>query len=156
MILDVFREKQKIDHLFKLSSHLAHNDELLANWAKYLCVLTSGFIENSLRLILKCHVANKASPEVVNFVESKINGITNLNEQKISDLLGSFSSDWKKNFSVTRTNEQKDAIDSVVANRHLIAHGRSVGLTLTRMKDYYEEVVKAITLIDEKCVNTRR
>jgi len=44
-------------------------------------------------------------------------------------------------------------IDSVVANRHQIAHGRFVGLTLGRMKQYYDEIIKAIALVDEQCVN---
>jgi hypothetical protein len=154
MILDVAREKQRLDHIFDLAKHLDIKDELLAHWAKYLCILTSGFIENSLRMILTCYAKDKSSPQVANFVESKITGITNLNEQKIAELLGAFNSAWRERFTEMRTESQKDAIDSVVANRHQIAHGRSVGLTLARMKDFYTEVVKVITLIDEQCVNT--
>lgn len=150
---EVSREKQRIDHIFKLSKQLNPDPELLANWAKYLCVLTSGFIENSLRIILAQYAADKATPQVANFVESKIKGITNLNEERIAQLLNSFSSDWRERFIKKRTDSQKASIDSVIANRHLIVHGRSVGLTLVRMKDYYKEVVEAIMLIDEECVN---
>ena len=153
MILDVFKEKQKIDHVFDLANHIEPNDELLSHWAKYLCVLTSGFIENSLRLILIHFVEHRASPQVLNFVESRIRSITNLNEDRVAQLLGAFSYNWRDRFSKKRTQEQKDAIDSVIANRHLIVHGRSVELTLARMRGYYTEIVKAITIIDEECVN---
>ena len=155
MILDVFREKQRLDGIFALITQLEANDELLAHWAKYLCVLTSGFIENSLRIILTRYATDKASSEVSNFVESCVKGVTNLNEERIGQLLGAFSSEWRVRFVQKRTEMQKSAIDSVIANRHLIVHGRSVGLTIARMKEYYREVVKVITLVDEECVNVR-
>jgi len=155
MLPDVFREKQRIDAIFGLVAQFEADEEILAHWAKYLCVLTSGFIENSCRIILTQYAKGKASPNVSNYVESCVGGITNLNDEKITQLLGAFSSQWRERFSKKRTEIQKLAIDSVIANRHLIAHGRSVGLTLARMKDYYKEVVKAITLIDEECVNAR-
>ena len=153
MILEVFREKEKIDNIFALASQLDPEEELLAHWAKYLCVLTSGFIENSLRAILTKYSTNKASPQVANFVESRVKEITNLNEEKIAQLLGAFSSEWRDRFRSIRTDSQRDAINSIIINRHHIVHGRSVSLTLARMKDYYIEVVRAITLIDENCVN---
>ncbi len=77
MILDVFREKKRLDDIFALTTQMEANDELLAHWAKYLCVLTSGFIENSLRMILTRYAADKASSEVSNFVESCLKGVTN-------------------------------------------------------------------------------
>lgn len=155
MILDISREKERLDNIFDRVSHLEADEELMAHWAKYLCILTSGFIENSLRMILIRYVTDKACPEVCNFIESSVKGITNLNDEKIMQLLGAFSSKWRERFIQKRTDMQKSAIDSVIANRHLIVHGRSVGLTVARMKDYYREVVKAISLIDEECVNAR-
>jgi len=152
MIFDVVKEKQKIDHILKLASQLEPNEELLAHWAKYLCVLTSGFIESSLRIILAEFTRDKGNPQIASFVESRLRGITNLNEERIQQLLGAFSSEWRERFRQKRTDAQKAAIDSVIANRHLIVHGQSIGLTLARMKDYYKEVVKAITIIDEEWV----
>jgi len=153
MVIEVFTEKQRIDNVFDMAHQLDASDELLAHWAKYLCVLVSGFIENSVRTLLSKYAMNKASPIVANFVESKLKGVRNLNDEKLVQLLGSFSSEWKDTFIQKRTETQKAAIDSVVANRHQIAHGRFVGLTLSRMKQYYDEVVQAIVLIDEQCIN---
>lgn len=42
----------------------------------------------------------------------------------------------------------KDAVDSVVSNRHQIAHGRSVGLTFVTIQGYYAGVVEVIDLIE--------
>ena len=76
MILDVLREKQKIDAIFDLIKRLEADEELLAHWAKYLCVLTSGFIENSLRIMLTFYAKNRTTPQVSNYVESCMKGIT--------------------------------------------------------------------------------
>jgi hypothetical protein len=153
MILQVSREKQRLDQVFSLVGQMSVDEEVFAHWAKYLCVLTSGFIENSLRMILQDYVRKHANQPVMSFVESRIESITNLNQEKISQLLNSFNPVWREAFLETLTPEQKDAIDSVNANRHLIAHGRAVGITLARMKNYYAEISKVIKIIDEDFVN---
>jgi hypothetical protein len=150
---DVVQEKQRLDNVFSLVKRMPPDDEVLAHWAKYLCVLTSGFIENSLRLILRAYTATHACEPVANFVWSQTKGLTNLNDEKIASILGAFDPNWRETFCATRSQEQKDAIDSVLANRHQIAHGRSVGLTFVRMKQYYNDICKAIKIVDEECVN---
>lgn len=153
MILDVVREKNRLDHIFSLVGQGGGEDELLAHWAKYLCVLTSGFLENSLRIILLTYVSKHANPTVVNYIETRIKSLTNINDEKVGQLLGSFNAEWRDRFLEKRTVEQKDAIDSVVANRHLIAHGRAVSITMARIKQYYADVVAVINIVDEHCVN---
>lgn len=152
MILPVVREKQRLDKVFSLVGQMSLDEEVLSHWAKYLCVLTSGFVENALRLILHDYATKHANETVSSYVSARIEGLTNLNDERIAQLLGSFNPTWRDTFLGVRSAEQKDAIDSVVANRHLIAHGRSVGLTLVRMKGYYLEILKAIKIIDENCV----
>jgi RiboL-PSP-HEPN len=46
--------------------------------------------------------------------------------------------------------EPKDAIDSVVNNRNLIAHGADVGITYVRIKRYYEDAQAVIESIARK------
>ncbi len=153
MIVPVLQEKQRLDNVFSLVGQMRLDEEVLSHWAKYLCVLTSGFVENSLRLILHDYAIKHANEIVASYVSARVEGLTNLNDERIAQLLGSFSPTWRDRFLETRSAEQKDAIDSVVANRHLIAHGRSVGLTLARMKRYYVEISQAVKIIDENCVN---
>jgi hypothetical protein len=153
MILAIIRDKQRLDSVFSMVELMPLDPEVLSHWAKYLCVLTSGFIENSLRVILQDYAEKHANNDVASFVSTRIDGLTNLNDEKIGQLLGAFSPTWRDTFNATRSTEQKDAIDSVLANRNLIAHGRSVGLTLARMKQYYGDISKVVKIIDEECVN---
>jgi len=152
MLFEVMSQKQRLDAVFARISQVQGDDELRAHWAKYLCILTSGFIETSLRLILSKYTSRKAAPPILNFIDAQLERITNLNEQKIAQLLNSFSPDWSKAFLEKRTPQQKDSVDSVVANRHLISHGRSVGITYVRVKQYYTDVVEVIRIIDEECI----
>jgi hypothetical protein len=48
-------------------------------------------------------------------------------------------------------NKRKDAIDSIMANRHQIAHGKDVGITVARVKEYLEKVVEIVDFIEVQC-----
>lgn len=146
MLITVQREKQKLDSLFtKIES--IDEMELKSHWARYLCVLTSGYIENSVRNIISDYSNNKASQPLANFVQKKIRMITNLKKNNIVDLLNSFDPDWGIKFLAQVSDKQIDAIDSVVANRHQIAHGKNVGITYVTMKNYYSDIKPSIKLI---------
>jgi len=153
MILPVAREKQRLDQVFSLVAILPKDEEVLSHWARYLCVLTSGFLENSLRTLLQFYTEKHANKTVADFVLSEVKHITNLNEDKIVQLLGSFSTTWRDTFLSLRSPEQKDAIDSVVANRHLIAHGKQVGISFVQIKEYYGSISKVVKILDEECIN---
>lgn len=143
--------KDRIDAVFALVAKQRADEETLSHWACYLCVLASGLLEVSLRSILMEYVAVRSHPDVTNFVESRLEGMTNLNEEKVYKLLVAFQPGWGELFRQRRTDVQKDALDSVIANRNQIAHGRSVGLTIARMRDYYREIVSVLNLIEREC-----
>jgi len=144
--------KDRLDVMFALAAKQVADEEVLSHWACYLCVLTSGFIEVSLKAILSEYVEARSHPDVTNFVVSRLQRITNLKEEKVYDLLAAFQPAWAEHFRLKRTDTQKAALNSVVANRNQIAHGHSVELTLARMKDYYRDIVAVLNLIEKQCV----
>ena len=145
-------EKQRLDNLFAQVDSLSLAEEQLSHWARYLCVLVSGFVENAIRVMITEYTRERSHPYVSSYVAKQIRRITNLNETKIVHLLGTFSTDWRQTLEAKITDQQKDAIDSVVANRHNIVHGRSVGITLVRMKEYYKRVIEVVDLIETECM----
>jgi hypothetical protein len=150
--IGIVQEKQKLDALIALISQI-NNDEMKAHWARYLCVLISGFIENSIKLLLREHTGRRAQQDVSSFVNNKLSRITNLNETKIKELLGAFNDSWREDFEQNISGEQKGAIDSVLANRHNIVHGRQVGVSFISVKTYYENIIKTLDYI-ENLVNS--
>jgi len=146
-------EKQRLDSLFDRISKLPVDEEFHAHWSRYLCVLISGFIENAMRILLTEYSKNKSHPNVSNYVSKQIKGITNLNNERILQLLGAFDSEWRSVIEKKITDAQKDAIDSIVANRHNIVHGRSVGITVSRVKNYYLCILAVINTIEKECLS---
>lgn len=145
--------RQKIDARFnKVSSISDPADQ--GEWSRYLCILVSGYIEESLRILLETYAVNHASPYIQNFVCKEIKGITNCKTNKIIDILCKFNSDWGNNFTSqiaaksNINNEIKDSIDSIVTTRHAIAHGKSTGLSYSTVSNYYKNVKKAVEVLE--------
>lgn len=148
---EVMRAKQKLDNLFEKVNQLPDDIELKAHWARYLCILVSGFIENSVRAIYSQYAKNKANTNIANFVERKLDDLQNPKMEKILQLTGAFSAEWESTLRKNTEGALKDAIDSIVANRNNIAHGQDVGITYARIKDYYHKAFKVIKMIEEQC-----
>lgn len=89
---------------------ISSDDELKAQIAQLLCVLTSGFIEESIRIILSEVAERQSSPIIASFVSSRLGEFQNPKFEKILVLLGSFSPDWRDHFEGTPTDEMKAAI----------------------------------------------
>lgn len=149
----ILSHRQRIDTLFSKVASIS-NPADQSEWSKYLCVLVSGFIEESLRVLLEEYTRTHSAPNIQNFVEKQIGNITNCKTSRILEVLSKFSQDWANNFSnqiqvrSSITDEIKNSIDSVIANRHDIAHGRNVGITYTRMSTYYKNIKKAVDILD--------
>jgi hypothetical protein len=136
----------RLDRVFEAADKV-DDDEIKSHLARYLCVLTSGYLEESVKMLITNYVAAKAAPFVMNHINSTTNNIMNLNSTKIGQFLNSFSNGWKDEFDNCLSDEEKDAIDSVVANRHLIAHGGNVGVSYVRIKEWHKNIKHVIEKI---------
>lgn len=145
----IAQAKDRLDHLFDQSKQI-EDAELLGHWARYLCVLVSGFIETSIQTILLEYVDNKAAPEIRYFVSQQVKDFQNAKMNKILDLIRDFSPTIAMNVETATEGKLKDAVDSIVQNRHQIAHGQNMGISLVTVKGYYESVVKAIEIIESQ------
>jgi hypothetical protein len=142
--------KQKIDAIFLKAKDLNGDPELISHWSRYLCVLVSGFVEASVRTILSEFASKRASPEISGYVVKQLRGFQNAKMSKILDLTSEFGSSYRDELEKIVEGELKDAIDSIVSNRHLIAHGQDVGIGFDSIKRYYESAVKAIEEIEQR------
>jgi len=142
----------RIEAAFERSTAVSHDPELLSDYAKYLCVLVSGFIEKSLAEIALEHARRAGAPSVQRFVEKNTARFTNANSEKVLQLLGSFDPDWRSNVESILVDQYKDAFDSVVNLRHQIAHGVSVGVTYVRIREYFRAIKEVIEHIQDLCI----
>jgi hypothetical protein len=57
-----------------------------ADFAKYVCVLVSGFLENALVALILEYAERRSAPEIVSFVERRLDRWTNPKAEKIIEL----------------------------------------------------------------------
>jgi hypothetical protein len=150
----ILSHKQKIDELFSSVSTVT-NPQDQSEWAKYLCVLVSGFIEQSIRVLLEEYCKKRADLTIQKYVIRQIGDITNCKTNKIREILGKFSDGWKSDFdreieAKSRVIDQiRNSLDSVVANRHDIAHGKSVGMSYSTISRWYDSVKVAVDVLED-------
>lgn len=147
---ELIQQKDRLDALFLSAKKLTHDPYLTAHWARYLCVLVSGFVENSLRELLRKYATAKSHKDVACFVGKRLNRFSNAKMGAILSLMDEFGSDHKKHIESIALDVEKDAINSVVANRHQIAHGRDVQIGMATLQNYYKEILKVIEKIEER------
>lgn len=148
--VEVLRRQQRLDSLFKKITVLSGDIELQSQWARYLCVLVSGFLEASLRIVISEYARKRATDDVGNYVESQLSEFRNPNMERILKLVRSFNPAWADELEATVEGEIKDAVDSIVSNRNIIAHGDDVGISFSRISDYYKRAVKVIDWLNDK------
>lgn len=154
MVPEIISNKQRIKNIIRKYKPI-DDDELKKDIARYVCVLVSGYIEESLRLLINNYANGKSSPKIQHYVNSNIKRITNCKYNKIIDVLNAFDSAWSDDFTTKVStqepipNQFKDSIDSVVSTRHEIAHGKNSGISIVRIEEYFQNVDKAITLLDQ-------
>jgi len=149
----IAQHRSRIDAVFSRAKQLEYtaDPETRADFAKHLCVLVSGYLERAVAEMLMEHSRKNGAPSLQLFVESNTRNFTNANCEKLKKLLGNFSPDWRTRLERVLVDEVKDAVDSLVANRHIIAHGGSVGITYIRVLSYYKHVQVVVNLICNIC-----
>ena len=149
-LVEITRQRQRLDELFQKAKSLP-DLETQSHWSRYLCVLVSGFLENSVRITYTEYARSRSEPSVADFVESRLRQFQNPKMGTIVDLAGGFSQEWRKQLESNTKGRLGESVNSIVDNRHKIAHGESVGLTLHTLKQYYEDALKVVDLVRQQC-----
>jgi hypothetical protein len=148
---EVARLRHRLQATFDRIGSLPADIEIQSDFARYLCVLVSSFIENCVIELLLDHVRRCAAPSVVRYSEAQLSRFTNANVRRILDLVGAFEPDWRIQLEGFIVDEREAAINSVIAIRHQIAHGDSAGISYVRIKTYYQAVDQVIDFLADLC-----
>jgi hypothetical protein len=141
---EVSRLRRRLDATFGRIPSSGTDVEVQADYAKYLCVLVSGFFECAIVALALDFVERRSASEITSYIERQLDHWTNPNTEKITNLLGSFSADWRNELTAYLVDERKDSINSLVALRHKIAHGESVGTSLSHVKAHYQTILEVV------------
>lgn len=151
---EISRQHQRLVGLFKQTRDVADGDpSIQSHWARYLCILVSGFLENAIKEIYSDYIQSGASKPVASYATRQLVALNNPKADKVIQLATSFKQEWGSELTAFMAeNGRKDAIDSIMNNRHQIAHGKEVGLTIHNLSDYFERVVQTVGKIEEQCL----
>jgi hypothetical protein len=147
----VVRAIQRLDDLFAKVAKVDET-EMKAHWSRYLCVLVSGLLEKAFVELITDFATNQASPNVANYVSKSLSQFQNAKMGKMLAIIGQFNVAWKEEIEKATEGDLADAVDSVVANRHKIAHGESVGISYAVISDYYKRILKYLDLIEARFI----
>jgi len=148
---EVERQKQKLDATFRRVSGTGGDAELSSDFARYLCILVAGFLEQAIVELLLDYVRVHSHPSVLRHVEGRLRQWTSAKVQRMIDLLGGFDPVWRRDLEGFLVDEHKDAVNSVVDLRHTFAHGQSAGVTTARVQRYYDRVKEVVDHIADLC-----
>lgn len=145
------RYANKLDTLFQKAQQLSHDLELQSHWARYLCVLVCGFLETGVRTTYGHYARSRAHPNVARYANKKLELFRSPTMGNILELTSLFSKEWAEDLERDTDGELKDAVNSIVAVRHQIAHGNDTGISYVRVREYHRSIVKVIDLLEQQC-----
>lgn len=153
--IELVRQHASIRQLIKRAGHdpSTKNLEMLSHWGKYSCVLCSGFVESIVRTIYGEYLRKKAgTSQVARYASRHIESVQNPKAGKLIEIATAFDPLWGKSLEAFLDDQFRgDAINAVMTNRHLIAHGRNSSITLAQVELYLGKSVEVASFIEGQC-----
>jgi len=140
--------KNHLDSLFEDVKKIS-DPKMESEWAKYLCILVCGYLEQSISAIFCNYAQKKSCPNIANFIERQLEKARNPKMQQVIDLITKFNDKWGKEITEKTIDKYKDVVDGVVTNRNKIAHGIDVNISYSQIKNYYNDILITIKIIDD-------
>ena len=143
------RLRSRLKAVFDRARSLGEADgEILSDYARYLCVLVSGFVETAIAELAIEHCRVRSSSTVVRYTSVQLTRIQNINSTKLLQLITSFDKNMSDDLSSFIEGSRREALDSVLNLRNTIAHGESVSLSMGRITAYFEKIDEIVVYVE--------
>ena len=126
----------QVDELLVRVAKFGEDQFIISSVCNHVCVLLSGTLELALKETLSKFAKSKSHIEVANLAIAYLNGIQNPKPDRIEEIFLLLDKDRNKKLTEFWDSEIKDAIGSIVGNRHLIAHGRDTNISFVRINQW--------------------
>jgi hypothetical protein len=114
-----------------------------------LCVISAGVLEESVRLHLSEYARVKSLGFVANFVTRRIQKLTNLNSEKLIELLRDLDPSLADEMATFLDDRRRSALNSLIALRHAVAHGKDSSTSLASVVQYGAVIFEILDRLDE-------
>lgn len=151
---DINARHARLDALFQLVSRqktttpgdLAQEDdlaELLAHNSRYLCILVSGFAEQSFKALILEYAEHSLSKGVFDHVTEMLTRKSGLNYERIKSNIKTLDPSWWDDLSKNFVKELQ-AIGSVASHRNNLAHGSESNITFREIQAYFIDLNRLV------------
>lgn len=147
------REPDQLKAVFDRADRIASSteswmDEVLADYARYLCILVMGFLERSVERVFQDYVDSLKDPKVSSYVGKKFQYERFMQVSDIRKIAGEFDENWKNRLNSEMTEEHRTAIGNLHSHRRNIAHGRDSDLTYRQLCEAYDLIKETIGFLE--------
>lgn len=143
------RLEAAIDSVFRDCQSTEVSSVMLGRLAQHVTVLASGYLESTCREVVVAYTAKRADQNVVNYVSNTVRHFSNPKMGKILDLVGNVDTNAMDELQEFTAGKIRASVNSIVSNRHRIAHGRSSQITMSQIRSYYEDAQRLARKIKE-------
>jgi len=152
--VEIVRQISALKSVLRSSGHHPSNKplEMMSHWAKYACVIEAGIVENIVRSIYGVVATKQSTPRVANFAKAQLEGVQNPKSDRLIKIASSFDRKWGQDLEeFLMQNFRRDAVNAVMSNRHLIAHGRNCNITVAQVSLYLTKIEEVAEYIEQQC-----
>lgn len=144
---EVARRRQRLVALLGAIDGAGLGAELTGHYARYLCVLVSGYAEQSIKELVAQHCRARSSESIQRYVGKQVGWLRNIDLEKLKQLIESFDLEWWRTLSHSRPDEL-EAFGSVAAVRNSISHGGDGSITIATLTQYFNQIS---AVLDDLC-----
>lgn len=125
-----------------LSRHKDVATDVSSDYAKFLTVLVAGCVETTVEDSVRVYAAGFSDARIGHYIGKKLDSFHNPIRENIISLFGDFGDDLRTAVKelLKPTESAALALQSVMANRHQIAHGSNSDVTLDQITQWYEDL----------------
>lgn len=136
--------------LNELARKTPEDPEEQAHWAKYLSVLISGYLEQSIKEVLFEYTASYEALRLGHYIEASWPESRNMKTSNINIILEHFDHSWGVSFIawLLENDQYKAEINSLISSRNDIAHGKEANTTNVTLRSTRNRLLIAFDLID--------
>lgn len=158
-VREIEYRRRKLSAAFSRAQALSKDqnlEELQADYARYLCILVSGFIERAVAEIILAYAQGKAPAPLRSFIETSLKRLTMVDKERLLQLVGSLDAGWRAELEVYVVDERQAAINSIVGLRNDIAHGGAGAVGLVQMEKYWVAAQEVIEKVEQLILGAGR
>lgn len=145
-------EKRQIDVLIQDIQSFSGDPYIQSLLAYYLCVRISGFLENCVRIIFTDYASPRTKDHAQEYVASKLQRFPNPTFENICRLAKEFNDQWNTDLKARATPQLRSSLQSIMNNRHNIAHGGTSTVTLRQLISYYNDLIQLVDSLEQICI----